>query len=178
MGVKIRETTREDISFIAANLRDEDVAELRAARGDDVPLDTLLYYSFESSTRTGTFTDGQGRPFALFGVAANSERPYVGVPWLLGTEAVKDNAKGFIVLAKKELAQWSEFEYLHNFVHNENLTSKRFLEHIGFTIHNPEPRGPKGELFYSFSKGDPSVCIRPYAQATLLGGIREDTNHV
>jgi hypothetical protein len=44
-----------------------------------------------------------------------------------------------------------EYPVLTNFVHQENGVSRSFLAHLGFEFAEPEPYGPKEELFLRFS---------------------------
>jgi len=75
-----------------------------------------------------------------------------GVPWMLGTDALKKNAKKLLPLSK----QWiedncSKHELLYNYVSADNLSSIRWLKYLGFSLIRYIPLYGAGKApFYEF----------------------------
>lgn len=179
METNFRPATRADITFIAQNMRDADIAELKAAHGEGISIDTALYMSFIRSEECSVWLTPEGEPMAVFGFTKLHHRPGVLVPWLLGTNKLKMHAKAYVAEAKRVIdAKLELAPYLFNFVHASNKASVRFLKLIGFTIHEAEPFGKKGEMFHMFDKGDLSAYVNTPAYDTLLTSTKEETRHV
>jgi hypothetical protein len=155
----IRVATREDISYVAAHLRSADRAE-----------DTVLYVASLRSDPCQVWCDDDGTPLAVFGFAQLPGKPQLAVPWLLGTDQLKLHARAYVREARKVVKKMlaERFGYMFNYVHTANTDSIKFLEMVGFTMHEAEPYGKKGELFHPFDAGDELVCVNGIGCGTLL----------
>lgn len=179
MEANIRPATRDDISFIATNMRAADAAEVTAARGN-VSLDMTIYMASEMSDSCQVWCDDADTPLAIFGFAPLHHKPGVGVPWLLGTEKLKMRARTYVREARRVVAEMLQgpYPYLFNYVHVDNADSKKFLRAVGFKLHPPAPYGVRGELFHMFDAGDKSVYINGPGCGTLLTDGNLEAVHV
>ncbi len=85
------------------------------------------YKGQDGVTLTGL--DGEGVPFAMFGVGQVENQAYI---WCLGTESVSDNAYDFL----KASREWTQrltkpYGATFNFVHEENSTALKWLKFCG-----------------------------------------------
>lgn len=178
MGIKLVPATRDDVTEVAANLRASDIAELKAAHGDNVNVDTALYLSYIRSTNCQA-AHLNGKAIAIFGFVKMVHRPGVLVPWLLCTDELKLHAKTHIRETRRAVKEaLKDVGYLFNYVHAENEASIKFLKAVGFTIHPAEPFGRKGELFHMFDMGDVDVYVNSAGCGTLLTSTSKETSHV
>ena len=84
------------------------------------------------------------QPFCVFGYYIPIPLTRVGVPWLLGTNEMREAGKPLIALGKRFVDfMLTECERLENYVHESNEKSIRWLEYLGFTIDEPKPFGDK-----------------------------------
>ena len=143
-----RQAEPGDIAYIAANLRQADRDELRAACGD-LPVRDILADALARSTLCWTATTEDGVPLCLFGVAPISLMSDTGSPWLLGTDPVYYRA---IAREGRDYVQQMLAVYPHllNFVDARNTRSVRWLARIGFQIHPAVPYGAAGLPFHPF----------------------------
>ena len=78
----------------------------------------------------------------------------VGVPWLLGTEVIKNNKREFCGEYAKIINQMlSEFSLLENYVDSNNKDAIKFLKRAGFKIGDAMPVGIDGHPFHKFTMG-------------------------
>ena len=146
VAVEIWPALRRDAAAVAANLRDADRAECAAAGVDD--FEGVIADGIEHSALCWTaWVDGQ--PAAVFGVRAWDE---VGVPWMLGTDAVQVHRRAFIQLAPAYIDQMLQaFPRLLNHVHARNTLAVRWLKHAGFALQEPHAHPSTGEPFHVFT---------------------------
>lgn len=138
----------DHIASIAARMREADRIEVMASSGSS-PHHALMN-SLEYSDRAFTALV-DGRPEVMFGVASLNVLTATGAPWLLGTDAVVAHQRQFL---RRSLC-WKEklfegYETLMNFVHDDNVVSKRWLTWMGFKLHEPFTMGRRGEAFRLF----------------------------
>lgn len=139
------------IPWIVADARQADIDEVAAASGGTIA--EALAEGLARSSRCWTgFADDQ--PICMFGVSSVPDWAGIGVPWMLGTNAVEVHAWGFLKRARGVLDQMrAEFPVLLNYVDARNATAMRWLRWMGFTIHDPEPYGELGLPFHRFTMG-------------------------
>lgn len=116
----------EDGKHIAANMRDMDVFECRAAGLE--PLEAIND-GVEKSSQVWTFCYGN-LPLCVFGAVPDS----VGgaVFWLLGTKDIRHHKRAFMMASKKYRDIYlNRYRYLTNVVCMENHESVRWLKWLG-----------------------------------------------
>lgn len=154
----VRPAIPADCGYIAANMREEDISELKAA-GQDDPMASMIE-CFERSERplTGVW---DGKPCAMFGIVRTRHRAYVdgfflprgiGAPWLLGTQGIIDARWQFLRESRKWLDAVSDgYDLLENHVHSRNTIHVRWLKWLGFEF-GDDCVYPSGETFHKFYK--------------------------
>lgn len=140
--------TWEHVGVVAAAMRAADVAEVWAS-SRSTPYEALKHGMDTSSlVWTGTIDD---EPICIFGVAPLSLLGGIGVPWLLGTDAVERHQRIFLRHCRPVVADMlSVYNHLVNFVDERNTVSQRWLRWLGFALDEPEPFGPDGLPFRRF----------------------------
>lgn len=140
--------TENDVSFIAQNMRKDDVRELSVLGTE--PL-TGLNDSVKMSNEGCFLIKNDDEPVALFGFASPSVLSSKAAVWMLSTENVRKIAKHLVLSTKSELDDRSKsFKSIYNFVHVENKLTIKWLKIVGFTFESPQPLGVNGELFLPF----------------------------
>ena len=75
----------------------------------------------------------------------------IGVAWLIGTDALENNAVAFL---RHSCCYFSimknGYSHLHNRVHAENGAAIRWLAWLGFALGAPQPHGPFAKPFIHF----------------------------
>lgn len=147
----------EDVALILPHLRAADVAEVEASfPGGDA--ETAILFGIALSPVAITWWAGD-TPVMIGGVAPHPEDPTTGVPWGLGTDAVRPNREFFIPAAAKVIkTMLRHFERLENHVDARNTAAVGWLSKAGFTIHPAEPYGPRGIPFHRFTMERKHVC--------------------
>ena len=82
-----RRTYLEDLRTIGDNMRDEDIAEIKAQSGLD-PIASLFYCFFKSNPCM-TMVSRHGHPMGMWGVVPESETS--GRIWMLGCQSMLDD---------------------------------------------------------------------------------------
>lgn len=149
MHPDVREASYADVIPVALNMRSEDVAEVKALSGSS-PHDALTN-GLSSSSRCFTYAP-LGVPCALFGVVDHPAMPGVGAPWLLGTDAFKDNVRTIVEWTPDYIDELGfGYDLLVNFVDARNRVHIRWLRWAGFTFINRHDRfGVEKRPFYEF----------------------------
>lgn len=147
--LETRAPTPEDLAHLAANLRDQDRAELEAAGWDDYRT------ALEESVRFSKWTQVavvDGEVACVFGCAEyGSMLAPDGVPWFLGTELVTRHRRVLQRWAPRYIgAMLQDYPRLFNAVHADNTVAVRWLRRLGFTLHPATPAPPTGAPFHVF----------------------------
>jgi len=150
---RARPAIASDIPGLAATLRSQDCAEVRALGHDP---ESALRLSFEGSSQVYSIVDGANTVVAMFGVGLS---PYmseqigepVGAIWMLGAPGLHKIRFQFL----RECQSWMEtmhrdYRVLWNWADARNALHLRWLEWLGFKIIGTAPYGNKGELFHQF----------------------------
>lgn len=149
----VRAPSEADVAELAARLRAGDIAELAACNHTD--LAAIVRRSVDSSRLCWAVADGDTL-LCIFGAAplrAHLLLEHVGIPWMLGTDAVLAPAyrRALIQAPPSYIARMLEvFPRLLNFVHADNRHSVRWLRHMGFTLAPAGPFGPNAAPFHRF----------------------------
>jgi hypothetical protein len=138
--VEVRKATLADAEVLAPKLREADVIEVRRSAGY-APLEALVRSVVASEGRALTLLF-DGEIAAMGGLATPGLIAHIGVPWLLTSDLVERHPVTFFRLAKAAVEHWSkECPTLFQFVDEEHVSARRFLTHLGFTIHKPVIHG-------------------------------------
>jgi hypothetical protein len=137
------------LQFIAENMRNDDIEEVRAA-SNKTPIKAIT-----DGVRISDFSSVaviNGDVVAVMGVVKGSTLSDSGVAWLLGTTYISKHRREFLDNSHKVLnAMLDICPELSNYVHAKNKTSIRWLSWLGFQINDPEPFGVNNELFHEFT---------------------------
>ena len=100
----------------------------------------------------------KNRVVCMYGVAELSILSNIGIPWLLGTDEIEQHSKYFLRQNRyymKEIKK--KYSYLVNFVDARNTVAIRWLEWLGFKVHETQPFGPDDMPFHRFELGKATV---------------------
>lgn len=148
MVVEFIKPDMELIRHIASNMREADQIEVWASHRHS-PLQALM--SGWKVSKLSAIISVNGDPCVMLGVASKTLLSDEGTPWLLGTNSAVKHARQFIDLVPPVINEmFTVYNRLSNYVHVDNLVSKRWLKRIGFELDEPEPYGITGELFHKF----------------------------
>lgn len=121
----------EHIPHLAATMREMDRIEC-AAMGHD-PAEALSIGLSRSIWALTALIDDE--PVAMMGIAPRSMIEGVGVPWMLGSDAIYDGARELVTYGPGIIREMeSIFPRLTNFVAAANDRAIRFLRHWGWRI--------------------------------------------
>lgn len=144
--------TAEHAAECAANMRDEDRAEVLAMSGHS-PEQAVAASIERSEDVWAAMVDG--KVLCLFGVGRATLISDLSCPWMLSTNELPRHARQFARHSKGVVAYWRErHPHLMNAVDARYQTSLRWLRWLGFTIHEAEPMGPSRRLFHRATIGD------------------------
>lgn len=145
--LKVRKARPEDAAYLAANLRKDDINELRATGSTDI--ERTICEGIEWSEECYVAVDGNDNPEIVFGVVATEDAIF-GSVWMLGTDAIEKHW----VQVLRETREWltklfGNFRIVGNSVWSGNALHIRWLQWAGFTFlreieHN-------GNQFYEFA---------------------------
>lgn len=130
--------TPEDAQRLAAALREDDAAELRAAG--------LTVEQALSGIRCQALRH-DGQLVALFGCQPFPGKAGAGVPWMLCTQALSGVPRRAMAMVSDQVVSGWQATHaeLSNMVHRRNAQALRFVRWLGFTVH-PQPCGPGAEF--------------------------------
>jgi hypothetical protein len=136
----------DDVYRIAANLRNEDAAEIT---GFGLDPRTALRNSFRHAIlRKTAFVDGKIAAMWGLGGAMLADS---GTPWLMTTPVVERVPVMFLKVGRAQLAEMlTHRNFLENVVLASYRRACRFLEVLGFVLDPPKPIGPQGMPFRRF----------------------------
>lgn len=136
---------------ILANLRDVDARELYMLTRLRPP----AAFDMTASGAVRMWTGFEGDELiCVFGINRRTPLSSVGVPWLIGTDALEKHYRTF---GKHSIEYTRLFErafpQMENFVLAENLVTVRWLKWLGFAMDEPTPMGFANAPFIRFTKG-------------------------
>ena len=147
---EIKYSTQEHIDKLKGNFREADKAECLATSGRSA--DEAIQTGLDVSLRCWTaLLDDE--PVLAFGVAPATNEDTKGVPWLLGTDKIREYE------VMRAVSKYSDYyislmlEYysiLENFVDVRNKISINWLKRCGFSFDEAKPYGVEGKLFNRF----------------------------
>lgn len=132
---------------IAADARAADVAELWAQAR--VSPAQAMERGLRASPAMSFVVEADGVPLCMFGATAHNALAGVGVPWLVGTNALLRHRREFVRVAPQVVA-WLQQAYpvLVNAVNCRNAVAVRWLRWLGFEF--GEAFALNGERFAPF----------------------------
>lgn len=155
----VREATMADIEILAVNLREADVAEIKASSGSD-PRGALMRGITTGVTRVACLPNGI--PAAIFGVVPMGQD--TGAIWMVATKQFKKLHRQFLRECREELEDISApYRLIFNYTDARNTVHHRWIKWMGFTIiKKHEQFGHEGRAFLEFVKiteGPPCVNL-------------------
>lgn len=145
---EIISATPEHAAELAPVMREPDVAELWAAAHQE-PLDALRV-SLEA-TRDPRAALADGVVMCIFGVGTTTLLAELGVPWMMGTDALEVHARAFLRGSREWIEEMKEeFPLMRNQVDARNVVAIRWLKWIGFDILPAAPYGLDQLPFHPF----------------------------
>lgn len=145
--VKIVKVKDEHVHQIYDNVRETDRVEMEAL-GMSVKEALELGRDWSRWTKMVFFDN---KPACMFGVSEAHRELSIGVPWMLGTEALNDHPRSLLLYSRLFISQMArQYALLMNHVHDENEPAKRYLDWLGFDLHEPKPYGPFDAPFRRF----------------------------
>ena len=129
----------------------EDAAEVVASSGSSPHM--VLLDSVDASVVCGA-AEWDGSVHAIFGVAPLPGEPLVGVPWLLGSDAVLTNGVPFLRDSAAFVENWQRtWPVLMNCVDARHTRARRWLRWLGFVeVARHETYGAAGIPFIQFER--------------------------
>lgn len=144
--MKWAQPTDTRVQYIAANLRRQDALEV--AYSDGITPEFAVVDSWKKSAICRCIDGDNGEPVGICGV--NGTRI-----WLLATDgllATASHRRQFIRGGRRWVDELMADgrQLLENWALASNRETLRWLEHLGFTVDTPEPRGRSLQLFCHF----------------------------
>ncbi|WMM95745.1 hypothetical protein CRP403_gp31 [Roseobacter phage CRP-403] len=151
MNGYVRDTLEEDISHLADNLRDEDVAELYAQTGLKPYM--ALYFALVMSRRMKTMLDPSGTPIGVYGVN-DTHIKGLGSIWMMATPDLLKHQRQFLRECRTGISEISQgYKCVFNYTDARNTVHHKWLKWCGFTFINEHKNfGKDNETFYEFAK--------------------------
>jgi hypothetical protein len=145
----IREAEIADVYRLARNLRDGD--RLECASYGVTPI-VGLRKSFKNAVLRRTALIN-GEIAAMWGIGViGSALSDTGYPWLMTAPAIERLPVSFLREAQREVGRMRRIHRrLTGHVAARYGMACRFLEVLGFALSPPEPFGPRGEMFRTFT---------------------------
>lgn len=139
----------DDIDELVANMREQDIVEVRATGHDDLREVVADGVRISTMVWAARF---DGRLACIFGCAPfGTLMSGIGVPWLLGTPEIPKHRRILVRHAAPYIGQMLAFyPHLMNVVHARNTVATAWLRRMGFDLKDAEPYGPHGEPFHVF----------------------------
>lgn len=139
----------ELLDYIADHLRDQDRVEIAALGKTDFR--AALHQSVAESNWAKVAVLN-AEPIAVFGCGEyGSLLAPIGVPWLLGTDAVQTRRRDLMRLSRRYISTMlQDYPRLMNAVHADNSVSIAWLQRLGFRMRSPIAVPPHGARFHVF----------------------------
>jgi putative methionine-R-sulfoxide reductase with GAF domain len=148
----LRKAVLEDCACLAANMREADRMEVKAASGL-TPYQALLM-GYVNSEICVSIVDDDSTILGMFGVVPTSVSPSTGAVWMLAAKELLKYSKRFA----KESRQWvdavqSGYDLLYNTIDERNTVHIRWIQWCGFTVLRRIPEyGVEGRPFLEFAR--------------------------
>jgi hypothetical protein len=128
-----------DCLELAPNMRQSDIQEIWSS-GRFTPTSGLVE-SLEVSGEHSYVLRLDGEAVGMFGVAPCHESSGIGIVWLMGTDSMTTNKRGFYKVSQKYLKKFLKlYKTVFNYVDERNTSSSKWLESLGFKNLHREPK--------------------------------------
>lgn len=143
---------KEDVLYIADNLRNQDKEELKACGYDNFL--AVILSSLNGAGISFIVKSVDHKPLCVFGISSHKDKN-LGTPiWFLSVDCIDEYRKEFIYYAGQVVKLWAEnFGKLYNYVSVGNTKSMTWLKRLGAKFSKPIPYGANGDLFVRFTIG-------------------------
>ena len=139
--------TELHIQKLYKNIRRLDHQEVTAASGDVL---ATIYKSVAMSEQSYAVSVGDELLY-IIGIVRPTMLGGIGIPWLLGTNAIKRNKKAFLRSSYALLKQTKQrYTRLENHVDARNTDSIKWLIFMGFELEDARPFGREQKPFHRF----------------------------
>lgn len=142
-----------DISYIAENMRPEDVKEVHALGHGSY---SALRIGYKQSVICSTLVDPDAVPVAMLGVVPCIHYDNFGSIWLLGTPGIEKFGYRFLRYSKQVLDDYYEltgYDAFYNYTHEDNQVHHKWLKWLGFSFLRRVNNGQSGFLEFVRLKG-------------------------
>lgn len=148
----VRTANNADIPIIASDMRDADVAEVKASSGKD-PEDALWNGLTYDGGVTKTICLPNGVPVGMYGVVPTDE-PRAGVIWMLASNGIKHIHRQFLRESRGHITDLIRgYDLVFNFTDARNSVHHRWIKWAGFTIIKKHPNfGTEQRPFFEFAR--------------------------
>ena len=153
MTYTIRAARIRDAEKFAQLLREADKREIIART--DMDIETALGRSIFESDEAFVASRPDGTLLALYGVGGCGELPRLGIPWMVGTDAMLSYRKALIRDARKWIEKKLDtYTILSNHVDSRNTVHINWLKHMGFNVFEGHPVHFNSVPFYPFYRSN------------------------
>lgn len=129
----VRTARWEDVPILADNMREADVAEVKAYSGR-TPREALYSALNYPQATNRTICLGNGLPVGMFGVCPTHE-PGVGIVWMLTSNDIKAVHRQFLRESREQIKRLCEgYRLVFNFTDARNHVHHRWIKWSGFSI--------------------------------------------
>jgi len=147
----LRTPTLADVAYLSDHLRQADIDEL-AVTGYTNPAEAVEMAYQRTLPELQTVVEWDGQLLIMTGCAADSLLSNVGIPWMLGTEAMMQHMKAITIGAHQAIAVFLQhWPILRNVVDARNTRTMRWITSLGFEL-TPAPAYVPGYPLFQFEK--------------------------
>lgn len=129
----VRTANHADVPIIANDMREADVAEVRAYSGSN-PEEALRNGLQYTGGVTKTICLPNGVPVGMYGVVP-TDQPRVGVVWMLASNGIAGMQRRFLRESRARIAEITTgYDLVFNFTDARNSVHHRWIKWAGFSI--------------------------------------------
>jgi len=139
MEYTVDKASMGDCLELAPNMRQSDIQEIWSS-GRYTPTSGLVE-SLEVSGDHAYSLKLDNKVVGMFGVAPCNKLSDMGIVWLMGTDNMTTNKRGFYKVSQKYLKRFlALYKTVFNYVDERNTSSSKWLESLGFRNLHREPK--------------------------------------
>lgn len=145
MAAKVIKATLDHIKQISPFIREADKKEVFASSGLEIEKALEQSISVDGYHYAGFIDE---KLICIFGIGRIGN---IGVPYLIGTDEIEKHKRVVAIHSKGFIDKYKrEFDYMVNFVDARNKLAIKWLEWLGFTIHEAQNFGFLNLPFHKF----------------------------